>query len=290
MPKEYKTLQDFGRDYKESKAQEAENALSDSKNKIKTVIDERMDGLLPGYKIKSDLPGIDTISIIKNLQNDGFFVNFYPSPDRLNHFQLSIFRDGTLSGNIPGSFKFNHSDVYKEVFDVLDTVGLDFWFTEPQDILSVPDWPVTDKKEGDKPPTNVSEDRRRIEFFRKQPDALFGFTGTGGFTGYYGFMFDGFIVLEHPLCENAAYFIDFGKLSDEEIEKSKTYTGRKELMKKYWGPYNDRGKWDVFTSGADRAIHKPIDDWIPQMAEILNSRTPLPDRSVKFESARRVVP
>src|SRR3989338_10203944 len=188
MPTKFKSFEELNQVMQEEKAQEG----ADAKNRLKNIMDQRMKDLLPGYNVKSELPEIDTISIVKNRQNDGFYVAFYPDPDKLNHFGISIFKDGTISGKIPSKFKFNHQDIYNEVTNVLDSVGLDFWYTEQQDVLNIPDWPVPEKKEKGSSPKNVSEDRRRIEFLRKQPDVLFGFTGKGGVSGYYGFVFDKF--------------------------------------------------------------------------------------------------
>ena len=52
-------------------------------------------------------------------------------------------------------------------------------------------------------------DPRRIEFFRKQQDALFAINGKGGFKGYSVFVFPDGAVYEKPDVGNATYVFKF---------------------------------------------------------------------------------
>lgn len=170
------------------------------------------------------MPGIDFISIIKpgkeNILNIAVF--YRNNEGKQKHFSLSMAEEGKLSAKLPAELKISNEQLYDEILDIINKVGMDFWYNEPQEILNVPDWPMPEKEKEGEPKRVIAEDPRRIEFLRKQPDVLFGFYGQEGFLGYRGFVFENFIALEHPKRENAAYFIDFREpISKEEAEKIK---------------------------------------------------------------------
>ncbi len=283
-----KNIEDFRASFADKQRAEQEEK---SRRRFGEVVGENIDQFPPGCQFASGLPGVSSISVLKQPNGkDLYVVVFYKDKNgRDKHETFPVDPEG-VKGAIPKDLAVTKEQIFDEVMDNLDKVGLDFWYGEAQEILP-PDWPVPPKEqEGpEKPP--IAEDPRRIEFLRKQPDARFGFFSRDGFRGYYGFFFDKFIVLENPKCENAAYFIDLPEgLSDEERKMAATRSGRNKLIEKYWEPYEGRGKWEMFTAvpEAERLIHKPVDNWINQMEGRLNAKNPLPpnSRQVTFKESR----
>lgn len=263
------------------------------RERFKEVVGDNIDKIPPGCEFTSGLPSVESITVIKqpNSKIPRAVVFYKDKKGHERHETLSIYPEG-VGGIMPKDLKATKKQIFGEVMDNLDSVGLDFWYGEPQDILPKSKWPVTPgggEQRPEKPP--LAEDRRRVEFLRKQPDARFGFFSQDGFKGYYGFLFDKCIVLEHPKCENAAYFVDLPEgLSDEECKMATTHSGRKKLVERYWEPYEGRGKWEMFTEvkEAERVVHKPVDNWIAQMEQQLDQRNPLPpdSRQVQFTESR----
>lgn len=257
---------------------------------------ERLDKLvgkryqkLVGGKWEANLPGVDYISIIKPEAGASLHVlPYFTNPaGKEFHADFSLTKNG-LYGAMPAALKkmgLTKEMIEKRVVEILDQVGPEeFWYDVPQNILSTKDWEEEwgemeeERGEGRRREETI-EDPRRIELLRRQPDALFGFLGD---KGYRGFVFKNFIVLEHPLRKNAAFFINFDEeMTEEEIKNSRTNTGRDSIIQKYWEKYAGKGK--MFISQlpeGERLRHKPIDNWIEQMVDKLNERNPLPNRDI----------
>ncbi len=273
MTDKFANFKEMGKFLTAQTIEQEERAL---KERFDKVVGGRIDKIPMGCQFSTDLPGVESISVVKQPGNEGLHVMvFYKDSDeKSRHETFSISKEGNFNG-APKGIKLSQEKIYGSVLDSLDRIGLDFWHNNPQQILP-PDWPVSPKENPGKKKF-IETDPRRIEYLRKQPDALFGFLGNNGFRNYYGFVFKNFIVLENPKCENAAYFVELPNLSEEEIKVAQTYSGREELIENYWKPYENRGKWDLYTSGHERMTHLHIDNWIPQIKERLNTRNPLPD-------------
>ncbi len=279
----FKSFKDFGESVL---ASAKEKGKQERAEKYNALIKERMRELPPGMNFYSQIPGVESITIIKPEKSGTLnVVVFYQTKEgRQKHETLSIGEKGELFGRIPADIKASKEEILDEILNSIDKMGIDFWYAEPQKILNIPDWPALPKEEeGKELKRTIASDPRRVEFLRKQPDALFGFYGQEGFLGYRGFVFRNFIVLEHPKRENAAYFIDFDQpIGEEEIKDVlEKITAKKRILEKYWKPFEGKGKWQTSQSaGVERMIHKPIDNWITQMTEALNKRNQLENRRV----------
>lgn len=262
------------------------------KERFHDITDDRMGHIPDGWSFKSLIPGVDSISVMKSAPDKGFFIDigYKDKNGKSTRKNFSLFPDGTLSGELPRDLTATKQQIYAEILDVLDSIGLDFWYDDKEKILEDHDWPMPLKEEIGGAGAYVPTDRRRIEFLQKQPDSIFGFSAR--LNEYKAFVFKNFIVLENPRCENAAFFIDFPEgteLSQDEIGRCDTHTGRKRIVQGYWQQYEHLGKWALFQQPAvERIIHDQVDNWISQMKSRLNSRNNIPGntRDIQFTERR----
>lgn len=244
-------------------------------------------GKLLGGRWEADLPGIESISIIKPESGASLHVLLY-SKDFSGHRDFSLTKNG-LYGSMP--FVLKKMGLTKEMIEaraveILDQVGpADIWYDIPEKIFSEKD-PGSERGPGAGERKKILNDPRRIEILIKQEDFLFAFLSENG---YQGFVFKNFIVLEHEARENAAFFIDFDEeMSEEEIDAAKTMTGRDKIIEKYWTKYRGKSKMSIWSlPEGDRMKHKPIDNWIRQMVDKLNERNPLPNRNIYSEEEKK---
>ncbi|MBU6414621.1 hypothetical protein KGQ34_00005, partial [Patescibacteria group bacterium] len=234
---------------------------------------------LPGGNFVSALPGVESISVTRPVHERANHITadiFYrkPETDKLAHATFTLGEQGRLSGVIPKELgNITREQIIDEIVDMYRRINLNFWEYLPEEkdiVLSGHEDRGIDGKE--RAPARV--DLRRLEFLENQPDVLFGFLQKNvGFNGYRGFVFPKFFVLEHPVAENAAFFIDFEKKDYLDIGERKKLPPeqrlpkdeRKKILETYWLPIRPKTKSTVESEGrASRVVHKPTDAWIDQ--------------------------
>jgi len=156
----------------------------------------------------------------------------------------------------------SRAQVYDELVRIFENVNFDL-YENIEDSLLPPDpyiWP-----KGDGPGPEEETDSRRIKFMENHPKLLFGVAGiNSGFRGYYGYVFQNFIVMENEKLGNAAYFIPLSNVIEFNEEKFKLNvlqrverTRRKEILNQNKDIFARLTKSQVLTlvEGARRKKH-----------------------------------
>lgn len=260
------------------KKQESSEAAAEKKlpqERFNDVLKNKFDLIPPGCKFSSHLKGVDSINILPSPnKNSAFAMVFYKRKDRGYHTTFNIRMNGAFDGKIPEELRhLTQEDIYNEILDDLDKIGLDFWFVLDENILP-PGKGAGGKKiksgEGGEP---RPEEPERIDFLRHQSELLLKFTNKKeGLSGYRGFIFPNFCVLENSEFGNAAYFIDF----DAPLENRQKIISDEQAADVFAMPWTEKlqkTKVELRTMGALRIEHRgEEDEWKKIMQRQIDMR------------------
>lgn len=219
------------------------------KKEFDAVLKDRFPAV-PSCNIKSEIPGVDSISIINPTGgNEGVNVKlFYNGKNREGRvieksIDGSIAPDGILSMRIPSELKgITQETVLKQVLKNLKEIGIGIYYFLDDDIEILPPGDLTGPRKiqgGAEKKKPIDKDRFTI--FTKQPEVVMGLcpgrltrirygkegrygTGTrvGDLSDYHTFIFPKGMVFENAVCENAIFYSLFeGRIPDDTIEKIK---------------------------------------------------------------------
>lgn len=279
------------------RSREYARQFSDRETAEKQVRQEKFNELLQNRfadfkqgQFESSIPKIDSISIIRGPAsketgevNNLFIYPYYIDQDgKRKKIDLTLLKDGTLSGNVPQKLYLDKGRIYDEVLHIVETIDLDF-FVNIDDRLLPPDSGEIKKREaGEKPGKPRPLDLRRLEFMRNQPHVLFGFTGISkGFNDYYGFVFPNFIALENSKVGNAAYFVELEQPIDVDparfkfpADKRLTEKERMAVTEKFKHVFG-KTKMEVKALGGKDIRHPHLSDaeWYEKMQQEIDQRS-----------------
>jgi hypothetical protein len=214
------------------KIQEEAIGFKRTQNNIQfeNLIKGRFDLIPRGFAFRSELPGIEQVSI-------------FASPDKKSMFSILSFRgldgrrvdettyftpDGSLSMPEGKLAKFHKDispeDIYAEVMRGFLESNLPTWRGLDLEINS-PGKELGGKEKGGgggggpRGPKGIA-DTRRWKFLLEQKGLLFpAYDEVKGFAGYRAFFFQNFAITESDKVGNATYFIDFDEAIDSKMDK-----------------------------------------------------------------------
>ena len=188
--------------------------------------------------------------------------------------------------------KYQQEEIALEIASLLERIGPSFIHLTDLDVIPFQD--EGESREGipgpQDSPVEKPIDPAREQFLKAQRGARFEFANRKkGFRGYKGLLFDGFVYLENPFKDNAAFIVDFPERIDfEAIEKelamkqSEAGNGaeiskedlREEVLGRYWKPISDQAQTrkELVALGAQRFIHTP-ETWQSNISQAIESRT-----------------
>lgn len=267
------------------------------KKERKDKFDEFLKGKCDDFKngkFETILPGIDSIVMQKNAPdqksgeiNSVLVIPYWHKNGREYSVTCTLTEKdglliGTPNGKLPQDLKFTKEELHDEVLSIAESVDLDFFENVGNEILPPDDW---QSQKGEYPWIEQPIDRRRLRFMKDQPNVLFGINGANsGFRGYYGFVFQKFLVLENDQVGNAAYFFDFDSPLEVNQERFKlppkrrmNKTERDNILQNNWQPIADFTKSELKILGGEDKRH-PVttmddDHWKDIMQAEIDSRS-----------------
>ena len=265
-----KKLQQIKQAWEKTGQEEKEN---ERKNKFNEFLKDKFSDF-KGDHFETTLPGLDYIVIFKgpvNPENGKIeSLEVYPYWHRNDtevKITCTIYKDGLLyigtqNGRLPNDLSFTKEELYDEVLSIAEIANLDFYENVDDKILPSGNWPPSKEKEkNSKVQQEVKHpiDSRRLRFMENQSNVLFGIQGMdSGFSGYYGYVFKNFLLLENNVVGNATYFFDF----ESPLEVNSGRIGKADraaILQQQWEPIANLSKPEALDAGAERKWH-PITD------------------------------
>ncbi|MBI4276498.1 hypothetical protein HY629_01520 [Candidatus Uhrbacteria bacterium] len=185
---------------------------------VEKILDEGFDAIPPGIRITSQLPAVESISLIRPQPDKRtehiYVVPFYKSKQGTDrHFTATLSRKGVLAGErIPKELSFTRDQLRTEVVDAIERINPLFWYPIKETVLP-PDEIRIEPGLGDEF-TPSAVDPLRLQYARSLEGARFG--GMSIFGGairgnYYVVVIErrgvGVMLCENPVVDNAAYLI-----------------------------------------------------------------------------------
>ena len=297
MPKEFKTLEEFGKAFHEDRAEDLKQKMDDIFEKsIKDDFDS-----IPVGSFVSNLPEINSISFVRptdDKSKDILYATIYSQNKEgkeVSH-NWAILRNGNIypKDKIPsGLSKYKQEEIALEIASLLERINPSFIHLTNLDVIPNQDeGEPREIPQGPKgPPIEKPIDPARKEFLYSQRGAKFPFANDkNGFRGYQGLLFDNFIYLENPVKDNAAFIVDLPEEVDmeaieKEIAQKKMDEGetepeiskdelREATLNRYWKPISDKAKTrrELIALGAQRFVHTP-EKWQENVRQAIASRT-----------------
>lgn len=226
-------------------------------------------GLVSGIEWKSAVEGLDTVSLIPGPVANGktapellYVIANFLVKGRRAHETFTLTKNGDLMNPVPRALKeqgVTREAIFREVLETLEQMDIGFWRKVGLDILPPGEGGVLgdvieDEKKGGGGPS--VEDPRRLELVRSQRGALFGFTNParGGFASYHAVVFPGFVLLEHPMTHNAAFFLDISSIDTDQPptpEETEAW-----IRRQPWAPLLSKPRGEIRKQGVTVVEHK----------------------------------
>ncbi|MBI4142750.1 hypothetical protein HY480_02660 [Candidatus Uhrbacteria bacterium] len=253
--------------------------------------------------IASDIAGIESISIIPFRTPEGAVTQLsivpYAEGDGMRHTTLTMRPDGVLMGRLPSSIRsrgITEAMLEREVLLKLEPFTRRKFFEDlavhiAPPLISPADIPLThyegsvlppgSREEGAQQPPRVHDDGGtsepviqyddRIQPLLEHPAALFGFVNKhqGGFNQYYGFVFEAFVILEHPKVNNAVFIVDIPRIDPTTVPPH----GKEReawLLAQPWVSLLTQTKAETKTMGAWFTVH--AGEWRERILEEIDRR------------------
>ena len=242
------------------------------------VLKGRFDRIPQGFEFKSELPGVETLTIIpavpprKNIQ---VHMNYRGPGGQRRGETFSLTPDGTISGAVPKLLadKVAATDVEREILNRIERYEAVDWL-ELEEEFFPPDLSEPGKGGGIEGPGGPKVppvvDLTRLELILKQPDrqALFLGRKGGGFSGVRGIAFPTFLVLENPVVGNAVYFLDIPEFAmPEGLTRDEQ---KKFIQNQPWMETIRESKGKARKKGATRIFH--AGEWKERIEEEITRR------------------
>src|SRR3989344_1309139 len=271
--KKFGGFEEFGRADKQERAQNLKQQIDDIFEKsVKDDFDS-----IPEGPFKSSLPEISWIAFARPTDRktgersietlNAVIFSKTEAGKNINH-TWTVDRSGNIKPvqEVPPelSQKYSREEIALEIAGLLERIGPSFIHLTDLDVIPLQD--EGESREGvpgpQGPPIEKPIDPAREQFLKAQRGARFEFANRKkGFRGYKGLLFDGFVYLENPFKDNAAFIVDFPERIDfEAIEKELAEVSkedlREEVLRRYWKPISDQAQTrkELVALGAQRFI------------------------------------
>lgn len=311
--KEFSNFKDLKNHFKHKEIDAEKKEKEERLEKFNKLLKDKMHKL--GGSFPSIIHGVDYINIVSNPSKetniaDVLYSNvYYKNNEKKQHYKtFTLFNDGIMQDEkIPDVLKIkNKYEIYDELLRLADTINLGL-YKNVNDELLPPETIITtirgikklpgehidtdiDIFRGGKDIEDIRDieeeyhiDPRRLEFFKKQPYLITGFSGiNSAFSGYYGHIFPKFLVLENEKVGNGAFFKDFEEPIEIDNRRFKlppdqriTQSEFDDLMMTRWAPLAGLTKSEFVLLGGNRKIHpdKHDPEWERKMQLEIDKRS-----------------
>lgn len=249
-----------------------------NKERFKKILEGKYKFIPKGLNYSSGVKGVNSVSLLappEGGRSMQVIVYGEGRDGREIHKTLSLTPEGVKMGwskelkNIA-----DPEEVMDEILTTLEKMRLDFWVEIEQEILQkgTQEASTSDSEPNERQERTADKSEfERIDFLASQPGALFGFHTKGGvgFNGYRGFVFDGFVILESPFRDNAAYIIDGTPQVPEEGARM-TEEQKGAWVKEHMSEVLEKTRGQLRDEGTQRILHQG--DWKDRMQQAIAER------------------